>query len=452
MKAARILYVIGYGLFGIIAILGEIIWIADPIRIGDYFWIDQMEWLVKLLAAIPFLWMIGAWKLRPERGSKQLVRRIVNWLVQLSSLAAALMILVNAYQLVLIGVALGAAWLFTLLDLTLSERDAGVSWRLRLLRRVVVITATAGILFWPTAYQVTTPGFTFNMNRYAQVEGGAEKGNIEGVLVIDRPAFPIDWVYARMFPHIAISKRDTTQSIGEQLQAAHSQRVGANEVGSAVAFQRVGIGQGIIPTGVYVLAIMKDSPVVDLLKPGDQITAVGGKAVATAAELSEVMSDVAPGKTLNLAIKRDGEELKIAAMTKPSADDAERAVFGIQIEDRVHADLPREVDYRSYLVYQGGPSHGAILALTLIDQLTPGGVTYGNQVAGTGTIGADGTVGLIGGIEQKAYVVWRSGADVFFVPDEQAEEARKGAPALNIVPVRTLDDMLNWLRTHPVSD
>nr|WP_281378724.1 PDZ domain-containing protein [Paenibacillus phyllosphaerae] len=255
-----------------------------------------------------------------------------------------------------------------------------------------------------------------------------------------------------MFPHIAISKRDTTQSIGEQLQAAHSQRVGANEVGSAVAFQRVGIGQGIIPTGVYVLAIMKDSPVVDLLKPGDQITAVGGKAVATAAELSEVMSDVAPGKTLNLAIKRDGEELKIAAMTKPSADDAERAVFGIQIEDRVHADLPREVDYRSYLVYQGGPSHGAILALTLIDQLTPGGVTYGNQVAGTGTIGADGTVGLIGGIEQKAYVVWRSGADVFFVPDEQAEEARKGAPALNIVPVRTLDDMLNWLRTHPVSD
>jgi PDZ domain-containing protein len=84
-----------------------------------------------------------------------------------------------------------------------------------------------------------------------------------------------------------------------------------------------------------------------------------------------------------------------------------------------------------------------------MDELTPGGVTYGNRVAGTGTIDANGNVGVIGGIEQKAYAVARAGADVFFVPAEQEADARKGAPNLNIVPVRTLDDMLNWLKAHP---
>ena len=107
------------------------------------------------------------------------------------------------------------------------------------------------------------------------------------------------------------------------------------------------------------------------------------------------------------------------------------------------------MDYRSYLVYQGGPSHGAMLALTVMDQLTVGGVTYGNVTAGTGTLDAQGRVGPIGGIEQKAYTVSRAGADVFFVPAGQEKDARKGSASLRIVPVGTLDDMLAWLKAHP---
>ncbi|MBW7455556.1 hypothetical protein K0U00_16145, partial [Paenibacillus sepulcri] len=90
-----------------------------------------------------------------------------------------------------------------------------------------------------------------------------------------------------------------------------------------------------------------------------------------------------------------------------------------------------------------------ILALTLINQLTPGGVTYGNRVAGTGTLDAAGAVGPIGGIEQKAYAVDQTDADVFFVPAGQEQDARKGAPDLNIVPVHSLDEILNWLKSHP---
>ena len=64
----------------------------------------------------------------------------------------------------------------------------------------------------------------------------------------------------------------------------------------------------------------------------------------------------------------------------------------------------------------GGPSAGLALTLSIIDVLTEGELTGGLQVATTGTIGVDGSVGPIGGIEQKAHAVLRAGMDVFLVP------------------------------------
>jgi PDZ domain-containing protein len=122
---------------------------------------------------------------------------------------------------------------------------------------------------------------------------------------------------------------------------------------------------------------------------------------------------------------------------------------GVQIVDAVELDLPLEVKFKSHLFHKGGPSHGAMLALTLMNQLIPGGVTRGNHVAGTGTIDIYGNIGSIGGIAQKALLIERAGADVFFVPAAQLEEARKDTKDLNIVPVNTIDDMLQWLQNHP---
>jgi PDZ domain-containing protein len=92
-----------------------------------------------------------------------------------------------------------------------------------------------------------------------------------------------------------------------------------------------------------------------------------------------------------------------------------------------------------------------MLTLALIDQMTPGGVTYGNHAAGTGTIDSQGQVGAIGGIRQKAFSIERAGFDVFFVPAEQENEARQGSAHLNIVPVKTIDDILVWLKENPKS-
>ncbi|MEK8128150.1 PDZ domain-containing protein [Paenibacillus filicis] len=439
-------YISGYVLAAGLAVLGEIVWVGDPIRQGDMYWIDQLQRLVWLTALVPLLWCAGAVsRLRGSRG----YARVLPGLVLLSSAGAAFVLLADASRLFAVILLAGLACLLTLTDLLLAEKRAGAGWLRRSLTVIGLIAAASAGLFWPTPYQVISPGFTLNMNRYAQVEGGEPRGSIEGVLVIERPAFPVDWLYAALLPHVLIEKRDTRITIGEAQQQANLQRTDANKIGSAVAFRKLGIGKGVVPTGVQVVGVPANSPAAGLLKPGDQLAAVQGQPVTSSAGLAAQMQTIQPGTEAVVQLLRGVERLEVKLKTKESEDAPKRAVFGIQVEELVQADLPKQVDYRSYLVYQGGPSHGAVLALTLINQLTPGGVTNGNRVAGTGTIGADGAVGKIGGIEQKAYAVEQAGADVFFVPAGQEADARKGAPALNIVPVRTLDEMLDWLHHHP---
>jgi PDZ domain-containing protein len=90
--------------------------------------------------------------------------------------------------------------------------------------------------------------------------------------------------------------------------------------------------------------------------------------------------------------------------------------------------------------------------LGIIDLLTPGDLTHGNVVAGTGTIAADGTVGAIGGIRQKVVAAEAAGARYVLVPEANYDVAL-GAPveSIEIVAVATIDDALHYLETLPAT-
>ena len=70
----------------------------------------------------------------------------------------------------------------------------------------------------------------------------------------------------------------------------------------------------------------------------------------------------------------------------------------------------------------GGPSAGFMFSLEIYNQLTEEDLTKGYQIAGTGTIDADGTVGPIGGIEQKIVAADKAGAEFFFAPNEKGSK------------------------------
>src|SRR5690625_5436518 len=84
--------------------------------------------------------------------------------------------------------------------------------------------------------------------------------------------------------------------------------------------------------------------------------------------------------------------------------------------------FPVDVAFNVYGV--GGPSAGTMFALAIIDELTPGALTGGKHVAGTGEIDPTGTVGPIGGARQKVAAATENGATLFLSPADNCEIGR----------------------------
>jgi PDZ domain-containing protein len=93
----------------------------------------------------------------------------------------------------------------------------------------------------------------------------------------------------------------------------------------------------------------------------------------------------------------------------------------------------------------GGPSAGLAFTLGVIDVLTPESLTGGQRIATTGTMDSSGTVGPVGGVQQKTVAVRRAGATLFLVPSNEYDEAKKYAGDMRVERVDTLDDALEVL-------
>jgi len=109
----------------------------------------------------------------------------------------------------------------------------------------------------------------------------------------------------------------------------------------------------------------------------------------------------------------------------------------------VGADYDFPFDVKIQLEKVGGPSAGMMFALGIIDKLTPGALNGGQDIAGTGTIAVDGSVGPIGGIRQKLYGAKDGGAEFFLAPAANCGEVAGNIPdGLTVFAVDTLDDAL----------
>ncbi|MFD3652727.1 S16 family serine protease [Streptomyces sp. NPDC058620] len=112
---------------------------------------------------------------------------------------------------------------------------------------------------------------------------------------------------------------------------------------------------------------------------------------------------------------------------------------------------PGSVDVSLSLADVGGPSAGLFFSLGIIDKLagdgSGGDLTGGRNVAGTGTISADGKVGAVGGVSLKTQAAHRDGATVFLVPKAECRQAQAELPkGLRLIPVTTLSGAVSSLR------
>ena len=237
--------------------------------------------------------------------------------------------------------------------------------------------------------------------------------------------------------------------IGDQTGAENRQQslqamTGSQEVASKVALEHLGYDVPTEGTGAQVLSVAQDAPVAEVLAPGDVIVGVDGDEIDLDSQLRAALAEEAPGDEVALAVQRGGEGDPVDVSTELVADpeDADRALLGVGVATRdLSYELPFPVEIDTEDV--GGPSAGLALTLGILDHLTPGSLTGGIDVATTGTMEPDGTVGEVGGVAQKAVAARAAGATLMLVPEAELDDATRLAPDdLRVVGVADLDDAL----------
>lgn len=324
----------------------------------------------------------------------------------------------------------------------------------------VAFVILLGLALWPTSYVIQQPGPVFNTLGTVTIEDeevpmvtveGAETFDTGGALDMltvqaignreKRPSW-FEVAMAWFTPSKAIVPVESLFPEGvsteEREAETAAQMVDSQQEAIAAALTELDYD---FPAQLAVGQVADGSPAEGKLEVDDEVIAVNGVAVPDLKSLRDAIAANGTDAPAVFDIVRDGVPLSVSItpVAATSADGEKTSIIGIAT--KVLYDFP--VDVTIQLDNVGGPSAGMMFALGIIDKMTPGELNGGENVAGTGTIDAQGTIGPIGGIRQKLYGAVDAGATYFLAPEANCNEVVGHVPdGLRVLSVATLDDSL----------
>jgi PDZ domain-containing protein len=193
--------------------------------------------------------------------------------------------------------------------------------------------------------------------------------------------------------------------------------------------------------GVLVESVLPGTPAEGKLFAGDLIQSIDGEPVQDPDGMSSMIRAAGVGHELTIRI-RAAKQTHDVRLRPARVRGVSYPVIGVSAVE----NFPFPLTIESGDI--GGPSAGLMWTLGIADLLTPGDLTGGKVIAGTGTIDLEGKVGPIGGIDQKVIAAERAGAKLFFAPTQDAPEARRAARRIVVVSVATFSDAVRYLQQH----
>jgi PDZ domain-containing protein len=216
-----------------------------------------------------------------------------------------------------------------------------------------------------------------------------------------------------------------------------------------VGLQQAGYQAAMVGKGVQVVSIESDSRAQGLLQPGDVIVSFNGKPIRTTNDLIEQVQSQEPNATVQLQVDRLQRKMDLKVPLMPPSAPGNPPQIGIAIQSAgSEVSLPFPVEIVPQKIV-GGPSAGLMFALTVYNAVTPSDLTGGRKIAGTGTINLDGSVGPIGGVEQKVVAAELAGAAYFLAPPQNYAAARAIARHIQVVKIATIAQAIEFLRSLP---
>ncbi|MDO7905880.1 S16 family serine protease [Paenibacillus sp. JX-17] len=333
--------------------------------------------------------------------------------------------------------------------------------RLRSVLFAALLVAVVYVLvYMPTPYILYRPGSAEEVKPMVTVQNGDkdEKGTF--MMTTVSASYPnVLMLATSYFDSNSELDKKSKRLQGNSVAEYNAQQVWymSDSQSSAMeaAYKQAGIPYSINPDYVYVFKAEGEQTV---FRPGDELLSINGKAVEDNNTIRTLLQGEQAGDTVSVELKRNGAKMtqtaKLVTIKDPKTGET-RVGFGVSIatvqkvepKDPVH-----EIKFADTQV--GGPSAGLMFTMEIYNQLTPGDLTKGYRVAGTGTIDEDGKVGEIGGIVHKIVAADREHAEIFFAPKGNYKDAAAKAKAIGssmkVVSVSTLNDALHYMEQLPV--
>ncbi len=263
-----------------------------------------------------------------------------------------------------------------------------------------------------------------------------------------------EWFLAQVYPVFKIVPPESLIPANETPQQQSQQDFQmldqSESTAAVVGLRLAGYPAKEVSKGVLVVAIDPASPARRLLKSGDIITALYGAPVKTTADLIALIRAQPLQATIHLAVEHNRQQIQIAVPLMAPAEPNGPPRIGITI-DSAGADisLPFPVKITPQKIV-GGPSAGLMFTLTVLNALSPNDLTSGRKIAGTGTINPDGTVGPIGGVEQKVAAAEAAGAEYFLSPADNYPAALSVARHIKVIEIATAQQAVDFLHSLPI--
>ena len=342
------------------------------------------------------------------------------------------------------------------------------------MRKTIIISLLVAIaLLFPLDGYISRPGQAFEIEPLVHVEGEDDEprgGAFHLMTIAIGKGNTLFYGLSFLSDTIEWMPNRAVRQDGEsdEVYALRQKRLMYNsqQNASIVAFQKANAPYTVSYDGVYVLDVVEGSPADGRLEPGDQIESVDGVRLTEKGQFAEIVRQKKEGDSIHISFLREPYH-KETSMNVEALDAVEGKVgVGIRYEENRTVKTDPHVTFDETSI--GGPSAGFMFTLEMIDQLTPSDLTKGYLIAGTGEMDEDGTVGRIGGIDYKVRAADQANMEIFFAPDDPiteqmkkdhptiqsnyaqaVETAEKIGTAMEIVPVRTIDDALDYLEKLP---
>lgn len=322
---------------------------------------------------------------------------------------------------------------------------------------IILVQLAAALSLLPRVEGVYAPGLALAVKPMIAVDAeyryDSDSTFLLTTVITQTPIITAQWVQALFNPSITLVPPEQivppNTSVAEQVRYNAHLLEESEAVAIVTALRLAGYEASVTSQAAEVLSIQPESAAHGMLQPGDEIVGVGESHVSSASELIGHIAALRGQEAVELTIKRDGngENLRVRVpLLAPEEPDGSPRI-GIIVQSVGFAvDLPFEVTITPRQI-SGGPSAGLMFTLTVYDLVTPGDLTAGRRIAGTGTINLHGEVGPIGGVAQKVAAAERAGAEYFLVPTTNYRDAQHAATTIRVIDVGTVAEAIAVLRS-----